>query len=565
VLALASPLMELKTTPVVRPATLHKSLTYWLPGKAPRTIGNILNSPYTLPPKSAAWRRTPVSIIIDDVSRTFQEYLLLPGLTKKEHVSQNVSLQVPIQRYHRDQGPRMCLNIPLVSASMQAVSGAELAIALARKGGCAFLFCSQSIEAQAAMVRTVKEHKAGFVESDSNLPPTASLHDALAVRRKTGHSTIAITADGGRHSKLLGILTSKDFWEFKDDLSRPISEFYTPLERLVYAKEGVTLTEATDILWKSKKECLPIVDAQGILKSLVFRKDYFDHKSNPDELSDESKRLLVGAALNTRDYQERADALIEAGVDVLCFDSSDGYSEWQGEGIKTLRKTYGNDIVIGGGNVVSAEGFRYLVQEAGADFVKIGIGGGSICITREQKGIGRGQASAVMEVAAERNKYFKETGIYIPICSDGGLNNDTQLIIALAMGADFVMMGKYFAMCEESPTQKITYRGRVYKPYWGEGSNRARNWQRYQQGKEELVFEEGIDGYVPHSGPLSEKVDTTTTKIKSTMCNCGVLSIPELHSEAKLTLVSEMTHVESGTSSIEQLDRIELGGGRGTW
>lgn len=506
-----------------------------------------------------------MSIIIDDVSRTFQEYLLLPGLTKKEHVSQNVSLRVPIQRYHRDQGPRMCLNIPLVSASMQAVSGADLAIALARKGGCAFLFCSQSIESQAAMVRTVKEHKAGFVESDSNLPPTASLHDALAVRRKTGHSTIAITTDGGRHSKLLGILTSKDFWEFKDDLSRPISEFYTPLERLVYAKEGVTLTEATDILWKSKKECLPIVDAQGILKSLVFRKDYFDHKSNPDELSDESKRLLVGAALNTRDYQERAHALIEAGVDVLCFDSSDGYSEWQAEGIRALRKTYGNDIVIGGGNVVSAEGFRYLVQEAGADFVKIGIGGGSICITREQKGIGRGQASAVMEVAAERNKYFKETGIYIPICSDGGLNNDTQLIIALAMGADFVMMGKYFAMCEESPTQKITYRGRVYKPYWGEGSNRARNWQRYQQGKEELVFEEGIDGYVPHSGPLSEKVDTTTTKIKSTMCNCGVLSIPELHREAKLTLVSEMTHVESGTSSIEQLDRIELGSGRGSW
>jgi IMP dehydrogenase len=294
----------------------------------------------------------------------------------------------------------------------------------------------------------------------------------------------------------------------------------------------------------------------------VFRKDYFDHKSNPDELTDDSKRLFVGAALNTRDYQERAKALVEAGVDALCFDSSDGYSEWQAEGVKNLRKAYGDSIVIGGGNVVSAEGFRYLVEKAGVDFVKIGIGGGSICITREQKGIGRGQASSVMEVAAERDKYFKETGIYIPICSDGGLNNDTQVIIALAMGADFVMMGKYFAMCEESPTQKITYRGRVYKPYWGEGSNRARNWQRYQQGSDDLVFEEGIDGYVPHSGPLSEKVDTTTAKIKSTLCNCGVLGVPELHSNAKLTLVSEMTHVESGTSSIEQLDRIELGSGR---
>ncbi|NDC36546.1 MAG: IMP dehydrogenase [Proteobacteria bacterium] len=506
-----------------------------------------------------------MATIIDDVSRTFQEYLLLPGLTSKEHIPSNVSLRVPIQRYHRDNGPRMSLNIPLVSAAMQSVSGPELAIALARKGGCAFLFCSQSIESQAAMVRKVKEHKAGFVESDSNLSPSATLKEALAVRAKTGHSTIAITADGGRHSKLLGILTSKDFWEFKDDLTRPISEFYTPLERLVFAKEGISLTEATDILWKSKKECLPIVDSKGTLKFLVFRKDYFDHKSNPDELSDDSKRLFVGAALNTRDYFERTRALVDAGVDVVCFDSSDGYSEWQAEGAQHLRKVYGDELVIGGGNVVSAEGFRYLVEKAGVDFVKIGIGGGSICITREQKGIGRGQASAVMEVAAERNRYFKETGIYIPICSDGGLNNDTQVMIALAMGADFVMMGKYFAMCEESPTQKITFRGRVYKPYWGEGSNRARNWQRYQQGKEELVFEEGIDGYVPHSGPLAEKADVTTAKIKSTMCNCGVLSIAELHQQAKLTLVSEMTHVESGTSSIEQLDRIELGAGRGSW
>jgi IMP dehydrogenase len=306
------------------------------------------------------------------------------------------------------------------------------------------------------------------------------------------------------------------------------------------------------------------VDSSGNLRSLVFRKDYFDHKSNPDELTDPKKRLFVGAALNTRDYQERAKALVEAGVDALCFDSSDGYSEWQADGIKAVRKQFGDAVVIGGGNVVSAEGFRYLVQEAGVDFVKIGIGGGSICITREQKGIGRGQASSVMEVAAERDKYFKETGTYIPICSDGGLNNDTQVIIALAMGADFVMMGKYFAMCEESPTQRITYRGRMYKPYWGEGSNRARNWQRYGQDdtKQELVFEEGIDGYVPHSGPLSDKVDITTSKLKSTMCNCGVLSIKELHANARLTLVSEMTHVESGTSSIEQLDRMDPMAGR---
>lgn len=499
-----------------------------------------------------------MAIIIDDVSHTFHEYLLLPGLTGKEHISSNVSLKTPIQRYKPAEGMRATLNAPFVSAAMQAVSGSELAIALARKGGSAFIFCSQSIESQASMVREVKEHKAGFVESDSNLAPTATLLDALNLRRKTGHSTIAITENGERHSKLLGILTSKDFWEYKDDLSQCIQGFFTPLEKLVLAEEGVTLQAATNLLWKHKKECLPIVDMQGNLRSLVFRKDYYDHHSFPDELTDSRKRLFVGAALNTYDYMERAAALVEAGVDCLCLDSSDGYSEWQTGAARKLRETYGDKIVLGGGNIVSADAFRYLVEKAEVDFVKVGIGGGSICITREQKGIGRGQASAVMDVARERDKYLAETGIYIPICSDGGLNSDTQMIIALAMGADFVMMGKYFAMTEESPTAKISYRGRLYKPYWGEGSNRARNWQRYKQSETAgLVFEEGVDAYVPYSGPLSEKVDVSLTKLRSTMCNVGVLSVPEFHKKARLTKVSEMTVVEGGTSTVEMLDRMQ--------
>lgn len=499
-----------------------------------------------------------MAIIVDDISRTFHEYLLLPGLTRKEHVISNVTLVSAVQRYRFSEGPKACLNIPFVSASMQAVSGAELAVALAKKGGCAFIFCSQSVESQAEMVKRVKEHKAGFVESDSNLSPDATLNDALALSRKTGHSTIAVTQDGKKNSKLLGLLTSKDFWEFKDDLSRPVKEYFTPLEKLVLAEEGVTLQAATEILWKNKKECLPIIDKKGNLKYLVFRKDYFDHKSNPDQLTDERKRLFVGAGLNTYDYMERAEALIGAGADCLCLDSSDGYSEWQCEAAINLRKKFGDSMILGGGNVVSAEGFRYLVEQAGVDFVKVGIGGGSICITREQKGIGRGQASAVMEVAAERDKYLKETGIYIPICSDGGLNNDTQVIVALAMGADFVMMGKYFAMTEESPTTKITYRGRLYKPYWGEGSNRARNWQRYSQNESnELTFEEGVDAYVPYSGRLSDKVDVSVAKIKASMCNVGVLGIKEFHEKARLTRVSEMTLIEGGTSSVEQLDRIQ--------
>ncbi len=499
-----------------------------------------------------------MAIIIDDVSHTFHEYLLLPGLTTKEHVPSNVSLKTPVQRFRPSEGMKAALNIPFVSSAMQAVSGSELAVALARKGGSAFIFCSQSIEAQAEMVRQVKEHKAGFVESDSNLPPTATLKEALELRKKTGHSTIAITQSGARNSKLLGLLTSKDFWEYKDDLTQSVANFCTPTEKLVLAREGVTLQEATNLLWKNKKECLPVVDNEGNLKYLVFRKDYYDHHSYPDELTDARKRLFVGAALNTHDYMERASALVEAGVDCLCLDSSDGYTEWQAHAAIELRKKFGDSIVLGGGNIVTADAFRYLVEEAQVDFVKVGIGGGSICITREQKGIGRGQASAVMDVARARDEYLKETGVYIPICSDGGLNSDTQVIVALAMGADFVMMGKYFAMTEESPTAKINYRGRLYKPYWGEGSNRARNWQRYKQSESnQLVFEEGVDAYVPYSGPLADKMDVSLVKLKSTMCNVGVLSIKEFHEKARLTRVSEMTVVEGGTSTVEMLDRMQ--------
>ena len=499
--------------------------------------------------------------IIDDISRTFHEYLLLPGLTTKKHTPVNVSLKTAIQRQNLKQKTKnsgLELNIPFVSAAMQSVSGPDLAIALARKGGAAFIYCSQSIESQAEMVKKVKEHKAGFVDSDSNLSPNASLRDAVELRKRTGHSTIAITEKGKNDSKLLGILTSKDFWEFKDDLSKPISKYYTPLSKLVMAKEGVTLQEATELLWKNKKECLPVIDKKGNLKSLVFRKDYFDHKSNPDELTDSRKRLFVGAALNTYDFKERARALVDAGADCLCLDSSDGYTEWQSEASRYLRREYGDSIVIGGGNVVTAEGFKYLVEKGEVDFVKVGIGGGSICTTREQKGIGRGQASAVMDIAEMRDRYFKEKKIYIPICSDGGLNSDTQVILALAMGADFVMMGKYFAMTDESPTPKINYKGRLFKPYWGEGSNRARNWQRYSQTENnQLVFEEGVDAYVPYSGRLSDKVDVSIAKIKASMCNVGVLGIKEFHEKAELTRVSEMTLVEGGTSNVERLDRIQ--------
>ena len=193
---------------------------------------------------------------------------------------------------------------------------------------------------------------------------------------------------------MVGLLTSKDFWEYKDNLDHPISQHLTPVENLVMAEEGISLQDATELLWKNKKECLPVVDKQQNLKYLVFRKDYFDHKTNPDELTDDNKRLFVGAALNTFDYTERAAALHASGVDCMCLDSSDGATQFQVEAANYLRKTYGDSLVLGGGNIVTKEGFRYLVEEGGVDFVKVGIGGGSICITRGQKGLGRGQASS---------------------------------------------------------------------------------------------------------------------------------------------------------------------------
>jgi len=492
-----------------------------------------------------------MATILPDESRTFSEFLLIPRLTERKHIPSAVSLKTPISR--RPDGLK--LNIPFVSAAMQAVSGPDLAIALARRGGLAFIYCSQPIESQVEMVRKTKLHKAGFVESDSNLKPTDSLKDALALRKRTGHSTTPVTDDGTATGKLLGILTENDFWEFEEDLSAPVQNYMTPFDHLVYGRVGISLHEANQLLRKHKKECLPIVNESQKLVSLVFKMDYVDHKNYPDEILDSEKRLVVGAAVNTHDYKERVPALVKAGVDAICFDSSDGYTEFQSEAARWVREQYGDSLIIGGGNVVSADAFDYLVKEAQLDFVKVGIGGGSICITREQKGIGRGQASALMDVVARRDEYFKETGIYIPVCSDGGLAHDTQIIIALAMGADFVMMGRYFARTYESPTPRVSMKGRVYKPYWGEGSARATNWQRYSEdGGKRMKFEEGVDAYVPIVGSVHDVLEVTLAKLRSTMCNCGSLGIKEFCEKAVLTRVSEQSFQEGSAHNLTMAD-----------
>jgi len=504
-----------------------------------------------------------MAFFYNEPSRTFSEYLLVPGFSGADCTPDNVSLVAPLVKYRRGEKPEMYVNIPLTSAIMQSVSDDKMAVALAKEGGLSFIYCSQSIENQAAMVGRAKSYKAGFVISDSNIGPDANLFDILMLKERTGHSTVAVTSDGTCNGRLVGLITSRDYRVSRMNGTEFVRDFMTPIDKLVTAPSATTLKEANDIIWDHKLNCLPVIDAQGRLMHMVFRKDYASHKENPLELLDAQKKYGVGAGINTHDYSERIPALIDAGADLFCIDSSEGYSFWQKQTISWVREKYGDTVKIGAGNVVDGEGFRFLA-ECGADFIKVGIGGGSICITREQKGIGRGQATAVIDVARARNEYFERTGIYIPICSDGGIVHDYHFTIALAMGADFLMLGRYFARFDESPTARVSIGGSYVKEYWGEGSARARNWQRYEHGSSgKLTFEEGVDSYVPYAGSLKDNVSITLGKMRSTMCNCGALTIPELQEKAKLTLVSATSIVEGGAHDVLLKENVTPQGGFG--
>lgn len=492
-----------------------------------------------------------MAYFFEEPSHTFGEYLLVPGYTSADCIPDNVSLQTPVCRFNKAKGEKspLYMNIPMTSAVMQSVSNDKMAIALAKEGGISFIYGSQTIEDQAAMVARVKSYKAGFVTSDSNIRPEQTLAEVVLLIEKTGHSTIAVTADGTAHGKLEGIITERDFRIDHVNPNSKVSEYMTPFKDLITGHDGISLSDANDLIWAHKVNQLPIIDDKGNLISLVFRKDFDSHQSYPKELLDSKHRYIVGAGINTRDYMERVPALLDAGVDIMTLDSSEGFTEWQRRALQDIHAKWPK-AKVGAGNVVDGDGFRFLA-EAGADFVKIGIGGGSICITREQKGIGRGQATATIEVAKARDEYFKETGIYVPICSDGGIVHDYHITLALAMGADFVMLGRYFARFDESPTNKLIVNGNYVKEYWGEGSNRARNWQRYDLGgKASMAFEEGVDSYVPYAGHLHDGVSMTMSKVIHTMCNCGALSIPELQEKAKITLVSSTTISEGSAHDV---------------
>ena len=485
-----------------------------------------------------------------EVSRTFNEYLIVPGYSGSDCIPDKVNLTTPLVRFKKGKKSEIELKLPMISAIMQSVSDDKMAIALAKEGGLSFIYGSQSIEDEAAMVAKVKAYKAGFVISDSNIKPDDTLQDLINLVEKTGHSTVAVTDDGTAHGILKGLITSRDYRINKVKLTDKVSKYMTPLEKLITADASKDLSDCNDIIWEHKLNALPVVDKQGNLVYMVFRKDYETHKDNPNELLDQHKRYMVGAGINTRDYKERVPALVKAGVDVLCIDSSEGFSQFQKDTIAWIKKTYKNKVKVGAGNVVDKDGFNFLA-EAGADFIKVGIGGGSICITRETKGIGRGQASAVIEVAEARDAYFKKTGEYVPICSDGGIVFDHHITLALGMGADFVMLGRYFARFEESPTHKVLINGSYYKEYWGEGSNRARNWQRYDLGgAKTLKFEEGVDSYVPYAGLLHDNVAITALKVKSTMCNCGSLNLKDFRKNVRFTTVSSTSIVEGGAHDV---------------
>ena len=491
-----------------------------------------------------------MAYFFEEPSHTFGEYLLVPGYSSADCIPSNVSLRTPLVRFSKGEECPLSMNIPMVSAVMQSVSNDTMAIALAKEGGISFIYGSQTIQQQAEMIRRVKSYKAGFVTSDSNIKPENTLQDVINLKARTGHSTVAVTADGGPNGKLLGIITSRDFRINKVDPNSPVSDYMTRFEDLIVGEDGISLSEANNLIWKHKLNSLPVITKEGNLVSMVFRKDYASHEEHPLELLDSAHRYVVGAGINTRDYMERVPALLEAGVDVLCIDSSEGFSEWQKRALHDIHSAFGPQVKVGAGNVVDREGFLFLAEN-GADFVKVGIGGGSICITREQKGIGRGQATATIEVAKARDEYYQRTGIYIPICSDGGIVHDYHMTLALAMGADFMMLGRYFARFDESPTNKVMIGGAYMKEYWGEGSNRARNWQRYDLGgASKLNFEEGVDSYVTYAGSLHDNVEASMYKVKSTMCNVGVTNIPDLQRDAKLTLVSSVSIVEGGAHDV---------------
>jgi IMP dehydrogenase len=488
-----------------------------------------------------------MAVIKKDYSRSISEFTirdlaLLPAFIPKDLTHDKIELSTAITKYSKKEEARIKLSRFLISADMQAVTGPEMAVGMAREGCLGVIFCSQSIETQAAMVKKVKRYKAGFV-SPEVISPDSSIEFLIQRMQETGYSKFFVTEDGESHGKFLGLITDNDF---DPDVHLGLKV----RDRMIHARNmfvayddeiGYDISKAIKKIAESHYPVMPVVFRDNRLRDAVFRKDIKQLKINPYESLDSKKRYLVGAAINTHDYKERVPALVEAGADILFISTSHGYTDFVKETLQFVKDNF--DVPIVGGNIVTKEGFHFIVEN-GADAVKVGMGIGSICITTEKIGMGRGQASALVEITEARDEYFKKTGTYIPIIADGGIRTPKDMLVSLALGADAVMLGRYVVGTDESPNPVDYKRTPPSKPYWGEGSNRAREWmkRRYHHAD----FEEGVEGWVEYIGPLKPYLHQTFVIVKDGMRKAGAKGISELQQKAILEILSATALEEAG-------------------
>jgi IMP dehydrogenase len=498
-------------------------------------------------PCEAPKAQTSMAKLTQETSTTFREHILLPRCTSLESDIRSVDLST---RLTHD----LHLHVPFMSAAMEAVSGDRLAIALAQLGGLSVLPAGNvPVELQLEYLRAVKRFKAGFVESVITVSDDTPIEKLIELERTSGYSTFPVVDAEGR---LAGLITEKKY-NPATDKDLPVRERMLPLDKLVVGRHGISLSEANRLIFESGIGVLPVIDTDQKLRSVVFFRDLKHTHLYPLAAVDSHKRLQAAVAVSTHpEDQERAAALVHEGADVLIVDASDGFSEYMKDTVKRL-KTLGVPVVAG--NIVDAAGFDYLV-ESGADAVKVGIGSGSICTTRRVKAIGRGQATAVHQVALARERHLARTGRYIPVISDGGIEGTGDMAVALALGADILMMGKYFAGFEESPTNSFAKRLPVLfsgqmaevevtvKPYWGEASPRAKNVRRYQQDDPRSFVIEGEEGYVLYKGTLHKNLPRDLQAIRGTLSSCGCHDLRDFYTNVEVERQTVDSQREGGTS-----------------
>ncbi len=461
---------------------------------------------------------------------TFDDILLLPGYSEvlPHEVDTSTFLTKTIK-----------INIPIVSAAMDTVTEARLAIALAREGGIGIIHRNMSIEEQAKEVEKVKKSESGMILNPVTVEPDTTVKKAMEIMERYRISGVPVVEKDG---KLVGILTNRDLRFIKPaDFSKPVSLFMTR-DNLIVAEERITLEEATEIFQKYKIEKLPIVDKEGRIKGLITIKDIIKRKQYPNACKDEIGRLRVGAAVGTGpETMERVSALVEAGVDVIAVDTAHGHSKRVLDTIKAIKKEY-PDLQVIGGNVATYEGAKAII-DAGADAVKVGVGPGSICTTRIVAGVGVPQLTAIREAF----RACKDEGV--PLIADGGIRYSGDIVKALAFGASCVMLGNLLAGTDEAPGELIYYQGRAYKVYRGMGSLGAMvsrmSADRYGQEGAEKFVPEGIEGRVPYKGQLKEVIFQLVGGLRSGMGYVGARNIKELQEKAKFVKISYAGYRES--------------------